>query len=100
LHAKANEAQRQAWLDQHRPSPSVRGYDLAWRELRGLHLAMSPLCVQCGKQATDVDHINPISSYPALRLAPSNLRSLCHACHSARTARDQGFARRAQSVTR
>ncbi|MEI6225759.1 MAG: HNH endonuclease [Deltaproteobacteria bacterium] len=55
---------------------------------------MSPLCVQCGKPATDVDHVNSVAAHPELRLAPSNLRSFCHRCHSARTARDQGFARR------
>jgi 5-methylcytosine-specific restriction endonuclease McrA len=93
-HARKNEQQRQAFINANRPSSTALGYDGEWRKARSYHLAFQPLCVMCGAPATQVDHINPISTNPELRLAPSNLRSLCHSCHSRRTARDQGFAKR------
>jgi 5-methylcytosine-specific restriction endonuclease McrA len=43
--------------------------------------------------AIDVDHLLSVRQHPELRLTWSNLRSFCHSHHSARTARDQGFAR-------
>ena len=74
-----------------RGSSHARGYDWSWRKPGGIreqHLRREPLCRFClptVTQATDVDHIdgNPRNN------ADSNLRSLCHACHSGRTARDQ-----------
>ncbi|HEV7293493.1 MAG TPA: hypothetical protein VGN79_14355 [Devosia sp.] len=35
-------------------------------------------------------------THPHLRLEPTNLRSLCHACHSRHTALTRGFARNAK----
>ena len=90
------ERERKARLDQQRPSSEARGYDSAWRAVRRQFLAAHPLCcVQaCGRPATDADHIQTIRERPDLRLHWSNLRPFCHAHHSERTARDQGFARR------
>ena len=89
------EAARQAAVDALRPSSWERGYDRDWQRLRIAHLAINPLCAQCGAMATDVDHVNTIRSHPELRLAPSNLQSLCKPCHSRKTvAEDGGFGRR------
>ena len=48
-------------------------------------MAREPLCEECGKPATDVDHIVPRSRGGA-PFDPANLQSLCASCHSAKTA--------------
>jgi 5-methylcytosine-specific restriction protein A len=70
-----------------RGSAASRGYDLEWRIKRGTYLKAHWCCVVCGGVATDVDHIIPRSHGGGDAWA--NLRALCHACHSRRTARDQ-----------
>ncbi|OWB24491.1 HNH endonuclease, partial [Xanthomonas oryzae] len=62
-----------------------------WRQLRAAHLAAEPLCRQCARggrvvAASDVDHIDGDDS----NNAPDNLQSLCHACHSRKTAKENG----------
>ena len=58
----------------------------AWRKLRAYVLRYQPICEQCGKLATDVDHIDndPTNN------DTTNLQSLCHACHSRKTQADMG----------
>ena len=92
VHQEQNERERQAWIDQNRPTAAVRGYDQEWQKMRRMWLVVNPNCIECGAKATDVDHINSLAEYPELKYAPSNLRGLCHPCHSRRTALDQGFA--------
>lgn len=65
----------------------------AWARLRALVLTEKPLCEECNKHgritvATDVDHAdnNPANN------ERSNLASLCHECHSRKTAADMGKA--------
>ncbi len=53
-------------------------------------LEHSPFCAECGKPATDLDHIDGNARNNDLR----NLRPLCHSHHSARTAREQSFNKR------
>ena len=59
-----------------------------WKATRLYVLSLMPFCVQCGKAATDVDHIIPISQIIKDDLSPemaynvSNLQALCHKCHS------------------
>lgn len=83
--------------EQRRGSSSQRGYGSAWREIRDRFIRENPLCIFCQAEgrivpATDVDHI--IAKRDGGRDEWSNLRSLCHACHSRRTVRDNGgFAR-------
>lgn len=43
-------------------------------------------CVQCGKAATDVDHIRPVSLGGSWSL--DNLQSLCGSCHMVKTMRE------------
>lgn len=59
----------------------------AWKKVRDLQLAQSPLCEWCGEIATIADHRIPISQGGA-KLDRSNLQSLCHACHNIKTAED------------
>lgn len=79
--------------DAMRGSAYSRGYDRKWRKLRNRHLAEHPLCRICEAEnrvtaATEVDHIEPISRSPERRLDPTNLQSLCHPHHVAKTARE------------
>jgi 5-methylcytosine-specific restriction endonuclease McrA len=65
----------------------------SWRDARSRQLELHPVCQNrnCGRRATNVDHRTARSKGGA-SLHPSNLMSLCHRCHSAKTAsRDGGF---------
>jgi len=77
-----------------RPGSNERGYDLDWQQARRQFLADHPWCSVegCRTPASDVDHVLSVQERPDLRLEPSNFRSLCHAHHAQRTAREQGFA--------
>lgn len=61
----------------------------AWRAFREVILAERPLCQRCEtlkqplRPAQHVHHIKPRREYPELTYEPSNMRALCHACHSA-----------------
>lgn len=90
---QAARAERLAKADAARPSAAARGYDSDWRKLRAEWVEANPTCIECGAPAKHVDHIVSIREAPHRRLDPSNLRSLCHSCHSRRTARDQAFGR-------
>lgn len=75
-----------------------------WRRERGLFLRAHPLCAQCARQgrtraASQVDHIRPHQGDPALFWDQANWQSLCLACHSRKTAAEDGgfgHARRAR----
>jgi len=64
-----------------------------WRRLRNAVLKRYPICVFCGKRAGHVDHIIPIRQDWARRLDPTNLRPLCHSCHSSHTLRERNAQR-------
>ncbi|MRG98858.1 HNH endonuclease [Xanthomonas sontii] len=62
-----------------------------WRRIRAAHLAGEPLCRQCALRglvvaASDVDHIDGDDS----NNDAENLQSLCRACHSRKTATENG----------
>lgn len=72
-------------------SPSLRGYDRHWQQLRRLVLSRQPLCVECERAgrvvtATEVDHIVPLAAGGTD--ATENLQPLCHSCHSRKTANE------------
>lgn len=106
--------ERRQRADRQRFTAEQRGYDAAWRRVRDeVILERGLRCETCGRlgalrkrDATpslpvlNVDHIISVNQRPDLRLVPSNLRVLCHPCHSRRTARDQGFAQRGPRVGR
>jgi 5-methylcytosine-specific restriction protein A len=79
-------------VSRERGSASARGYGASWRRLRALVLLQEPFCRACRAQgrvtaSQDVDHIRP----RALGGTDDrgNLQGLCHACHSAKTLREQ-----------
>lgn len=93
----------QAFGERQRGSAASRGYGRRWQKARAGWLMAHPVCVDPDglhvgvvKLATDVDHIQPHRGNQALFWDSANWQSLCHACHSAKTAReDGGFGRRA-----
>lgn len=86
------EARRES--DRRRPQSQHRGYDTRWHRIRARYLRAHPACEECGLQAKHVDHVRALSDGGTHD--SSNLRALCHRCHSRRTARDQpgGWAAR------
>ena len=82
-----------------RPSSTERGYNSAWQRARQGYLADHPLCVECMKhgryvKATDVDHIIPHCGDRELFWDRDNWQSLCHECHSKKTATEDRAATR------
>lgn len=62
--------------------PNKHIYNSAkWKRTRRRQLHDHPLCRECGVVATDVDHIQPIEQGGDV-WSFTNLRSLCHSCHS------------------
>jgi 5-methylcytosine-specific restriction enzyme A len=79
-----------------RPNAAQRGYDAHWTRLRALYVKAHPFCEDClaneSKQVPVciVDHKQPFTSLTdPLRLAWSNLRSLCRTCHATKTHKDK-----------
>ena len=63
----------------------------AWKELRVRQLAREPWCAECQRlgvytPATDVDHVMPHRGDRGKFVDINNLQSLCHSCHSRKTA--------------
>jgi len=78
-------------IAENRPNSYRRGYDSAWKVVRQQHILNHPLCADCLKEGKyvpmqDVHHIIKLADRPELRDAANNLMSLCHSCHSKRTA--------------
>ena len=64
-----------------------------WKRLRENQLLREPFCRERARRgvrryATDVDHIRDHKGDWALFTDPGNLESLCHSCHSRKTARE------------
>lgn len=94
---------REGYCDRHRGLAKTRRTSAAWhdwyklpvwkRQLRPQQLLRKPFCRVCAaqgkrKRATEVDHITPHRGRWSLFVDPSNLQSLCHTCHSAKTMRE------------
>lgn len=79
--------------EQHRNRTKAQTYDHTWRKLSIRFRQQNPLCAICLANdlvtlATEVDHITPIKHEPERKLDWSNLQSLCHSCHSRKTANE------------
>jgi 5-methylcytosine-specific restriction endonuclease McrA len=55
----------------------------AWTNLRRRWLMHHPHCARCGVPGEEVHHIVPRAVAPMRTLDPSNLETLCKACHLA-----------------
>lgn len=77
-----------------RPNSAARGYDRRWRKLRLTVLWEEPVCMICHRQPSHhVDHI--VAREKGGRDERSNLRGLCHSCHSRKTCeQDHGLGRK------
>jgi len=94
-HKAQRRVQLQRQVDAKRPTPAQRGYGPAWKKTRDDHLEKHPYCVDPYQVhgasqvlATDVDHVTPRKEGGTDD--ENNLQSLCHACHSRKTAREDG----------
>jgi len=91
-----------------RPSAHRRGYTRKWAAFRKRFLANNPWCkgiytarfsvgsvsgIECGELATQVDHIIPLK-WGGAQYDESNCQSLCHSCHSRKTATENHERRR------
>lgn len=87
--------ERRRFFDRKRESASQRGYTSTWRRVAKRFLERDPYCEECFKQgkitpATEVDHIVPHKGDRNLMWDEKNWQSLCHRCHSRKTAREDG----------
>jgi 5-methylcytosine-specific restriction protein A len=81
--------QRHRDYDRYRRDPIARAFyhTAAWQRLRAMKLAETPYCEDCMQrdclvQADHVHHVVELRDDWDLRLDVTNLRSLCHPCHS------------------
>ena len=87
-----------AWCARHKPVREDRclWYSTAkWVRERGAFLRAHPLCEECRRQgriraASQVDHIRPHRGDAGLFWDQGNWQSLCAACHSRKTAAEDG----------
>ena len=86
--AAALAARRKA-VDDRRGSATERGYNATWRKARATFLRRNPLCVDCGRPATVVDHIVPHRGDTNKFWDTENWQPLCAACHNRKTARGE-----------
>ena len=84
VRCKAKSIARARLAEKKRPSAARRGYNDKWRMIRANYLRRNPNCEICGKPATEVDHIKPLSEGGTHR--SENLRALDKSCHSRITA--------------
>lgn len=61
-------------------------YGAKWRGIRRRFLACNPLCVVCGRTATEVDHVDGDATHNSTL----NYQALCKSCHSTKTVRENG----------
>jgi 5-methylcytosine-specific restriction protein A len=76
----------------HNPERQALYNKAAWQRIRIVQLAKEPWCEGCLRAnihtpATDVDHITPHRGDPA-KFYSGPFQSLCHACHSRKTAQE------------
>lgn len=117
-HPGCRELVRTGYCDKHRPKDGQRRsaeaadwhtwYTLPiWvNDLRPMQLLNEPFCRECSRRAaqeglphlarvraTDVDHIVPHRGVWSRFIDRSNLQSLCHSCHSRKTAAEMAEKR-------
>lgn len=79
-----------------RGSATSRGYNYRWSQYSKSYREANPLCVKCLEKGilkvnNCVDHIIPVTGPDdPLFWEPSNHQGLCTACHSEKTAKEDG----------
>lgn len=77
--------------DNERASASKRGYGTRWERERKYFILKHPFCAACNKKkiitlGTEVDHVVPHKGDMILFWNQDNWQTLCHSCHSRKTA--------------
>lgn len=79
---------------EYRGNANARGYTYQWSKVakraKQRDMGLCQPCMRAGLTVTMdvVDHIIPVHVRPDLRLCIENTESQCHACHKAKTDRD------------
>ena len=63
-----------------------------WRKARAAFLGMNPLCAECSRLASVVDHITPVREGGAF-YDMENWQPLCTSCHAKKSGREGWLAR-------
>lgn len=71
-----------------------------WKALRQMHLSKEPLCVECGYEGNEVDHVADHKGNERLFYDANNLQTLCTSCHSKKTFADAEFYKLPKSEIR
>jgi 5-methylcytosine-specific restriction endonuclease McrA len=85
-----------SWIGAIEVASDPRYSTTRWRNYRKWYLADHPLCEECLKYgrdegATDIDHVVPVNGPDDPSFwDEENHTALCHACHSRKTAREDG----------
>ena len=53
-----------------------------WKAVRRRHLMGQPMCLRCGLFGEEVHHVKTRHEAPERRFDPSNLLTMCRACHA------------------
>ena len=109
-HSGCGALTREGYCSAHKPKPMPRSCEAAsWRrwyslkiwtdDLRPGQLFRERFCRECARNgirtiATDVDHIRDHKGDWDLFTDRGNLQSLCHSCHSRKTAAEMSKKRR------
>lgn len=87
-----SELTKEAYCSKHKRSPNYgrsstkMGYNYKWQKMSKRFLAMHPLCVECNRLATLVDHRVPHKGNEKLFWDMSNWQPMCTSCHNRKTA--------------
>lgn len=94
-HTQKREGRHPTDSREARPSAAKRGYGRRWQRESKAYLASHPWCEECMRHgirtpAAEVDHRVPHKGDRELFWNRANWQSLCHSCHSIKTAREDG----------
>jgi 5-methylcytosine-specific restriction protein A len=75
--------------DARRGTACSRGYGHQWRKARETFLRHNPLCIECQRPATVVDHVVPHRGDQTAFWDRTNWQPMCKRCHDRKTARGE-----------
>lgn len=83
---RCDEHKPKAWAN--RSDAWGKGSTRKWRSFRAKRLEDEPQCRRCGRRATEVDHIIPLSEGGS-KWDAANCQSLCDDCHDVKSDEDR-----------